>query len=50
MEGVNLDDRESMNYFDRTLRQNGVYDKMRELGVADGDVVNLYDLEFDFVD
>ena len=50
MEGVNLDDRESMNYFDRTLRQNGIYDKMRELGVADGDVVNLYDLEFDFVD
>ena len=50
MEGVNLDDRESMNYFDRTLRQNGIYDKMRELGVADGDVVDLYDLEFDFVD
>ena len=50
MEGVNLDDRESMNYFDRTLRQNSIYDKMRELGVADGDVVNLYDLEFDFVD
>ena len=50
MEGINLDDRESMNYFDRTLRQNGIYDKMRELGIADGDVVDLYDLEFDFVD
>ena len=49
MEGINLDDRESMNYFDRTLRQNGIYDKMRELGIADGDVVDLYDLEFDFV-
>ncbi|MBR7082709.1 MAG: GTPase ObgE [Clostridia bacterium] len=50
MSGINFDDRESLNYFDRMLRQHGVMDKMRELGVADGDEVNMYDIEFDFVE
>lgn len=50
MEGINLDDRESLNYFDRMLRTNGVFDKMRELGIKDGDEVDLYGLEFDFID
>lgn len=50
MSGINFDDRESLNYFERMLRQHGLIDKMREIGVKDGDVVNLYDIEFDFVD
>lgn len=50
MSGINFDDRESLNYFERMLRQHGIIDKMRELGVKDGDEVNLYDIEFDFVD
>lgn len=50
MTGINMDDYESMAYFDRMLRTNGIYDKMRELGIKDGDVVDLYGLEFDFVD
>ena len=47
---VNFEDRESLNYFDRVLRNSGVYDRMREQGVRDGDPVNLYDFEFDFVE
>ena len=50
MSGINFDDRESLNYFDRMLRQHGVFDKMRQLGVSDGDEVNMYDIEFDFVE
>ncbi|MBP3918171.1 MAG: GTPase ObgE [Clostridia bacterium] len=47
---VNFEDRESLNYFDRVLRSSGVFEKMREGGVKDGDTVNIYDFEFDFVE
>ena len=47
---VNFEDRESLRYFDRVLRTSGVFDKMREGGVKDGDSVNMYDFEFDFVE
>ncbi|MCQ2770440.1 MAG: GTPase ObgE [Clostridia bacterium] len=50
MSGINFDDRESLNYFERMLRQHGLIEKMREFGIKDEDVVNLYDIEFDFVD
>ena len=50
MRGINLDDRESLMYFERTLRTSGIIDKMRELGIADGAEVDIYGLEFDFVD
>lgn len=47
---VNFEDRESLRYFDRVLRTSGVFDRMREGGVRDGDSVNMYDFEFDFVE
>lgn len=47
---VNFDDRESLMYFDRSLRDFGVIDKLRERGCGDGDTVRMYGLEFDFVD
>ena len=47
---VNFEDRESLNYFDRVLRNSGVYDYMRSCGVRDGDPVAIYDFEFDFVE
>lgn len=50
MSGINFNDRESFNYFERMLRQHGIIEKMRSLGINDGDEVNLYDIEFDFVD
>lgn len=50
MSSINFDDRESFSYFERMMRENGVIDKMRELGIKDGDTVSMYDLEFDFVD
>jgi len=50
MSGINFDDRESFMYFEKMIRDKGIIQKMREAGIADGDSVILYDLEFDFVD
>ncbi len=49
MSGVNFDDYESMQYFQRVLIQSGIIDALREQGIQEGDTVCIYDLEFDFV-
>lgn len=46
---INFDDYESLNFFQRVLSKNGVIDKLREAGINEGDTVNIYDFEFDFV-
>ncbi len=46
---INFDDYESLNFFQRVLEKNGVFRLLREKGVSDGDTVNIYDYEFDFV-
>lgn len=48
MMNVNFGDYESRNWFDRILRQSGLFDRLEELGVQDGDTVSLYNLEFDY--
>ena len=35
-------------YFDRNLREAGIYDRMEQLGVQDGDTVSIYDIEFEY--
>lgn len=45
---VNFDDMESLHFFQSTLEKEGVFDKLRELGIEDGDTVKIYDLEFEF--
>ncbi len=40
---------DQLEFFQRVLRKNGVIDLLRENGVKDGDTVNIYDFEFDFV-
>ena len=47
--GVNMDDYESLQYFQRVLRQSGIIAKLEELGVQDGDTVSILDFEFDYV-
>ena len=46
--GVNFSDYESRMFFDRVLRNAGIFDRLEELGVQDGDTVCIYDLMFDF--
>ncbi len=50
MSSVNFDEMDSLQYFQRVLIQTGVIDALREAGVQEGDTVDLYDLEFDFVE
>ena len=45
---VNFSDYESRNWFDKMLRQSGLFDKLEEMGIKDGDIVSLYDLEFEY--
>ena len=47
---VNFSDNESMMYFDRMLRDNGVYQRMEDMGIQDGDTVSIYNLEFEYRD
>ena len=47
---VNFDDTESRIFFDRILRQSGVFERMEKLGVKDGDTVSMYDLMFEYKD
>ncbi len=46
---INFSDYESLGFFQRVLGRNGVFDKLREMGIEEGDTVNIYDFEFDFV-
>lgn len=50
LQTIHFDDTDSVQYFQRVLIQTGVIDALRDAGVEEGDTVNLYDLEFDFVD
>ncbi len=50
MSSVNFSDNESMMYFDRVLRDNGVYKRMEDMGIQDGDTVSIYNLEFEYRD
>ena len=45
---VNFSDFESRNWFDRMLRQSGLFDKLEQMGIRDGDIVSMYDLEFEY--
>jgi GTP-binding protein len=46
MSNVNFSDYESRMWFDRTLRESGLYQQMEAQGVQDGDTVSMYDFEF----
>lgn len=47
--GVNMDDYESLQYLQRVLVSSGIIDALRENGVQEGDTVDIYGFEFDFV-
>lgn len=50
MRGINFDDFESLNYFQKVLVNGGVIKALKEKGCEDGDTVSIYDLEFEFMD
>lgn len=49
LNSVNIHDADSLRYFHKVLRNKGVFDTLREMGIEDGDVVRLNDFEFEYV-
>lgn len=49
MRGINFNDYESLQYFERVLQSSGVIDALTAAGCTEGDTVSIYDFEFDFV-
>ena len=45
---INFADYESRMYFDRQLRKSGLFDRLEEMGIEDGDTVSIYDFEFEY--
>ncbi len=45
---VNFSDYESRMFFDRKLREAGIFERMEALGIQDGDPVSMYGLEFEY--
>ena len=47
---INFDDYESLQYFQKVLSSSGINDALIKKGIKDGDTVNIYDFEFDFIE
>ena len=48
MANVNFSDYESRSWFERKLRESGLYDRLEDMGIQDGDGICLYNLEFEY--
>ena len=48
MGNINFADYESRMYFDKCLRDSGLFQQLEDMGIADGDIVSMYDFEFEY--
>ena len=48
MSNINFSDHESRMYFDKMLRDHGVFAQLEAMGIQDGDIVSMYNLEFEY--
>ena len=46
---TNFDDHESFGYFQNMLRKIGVIEELERQGVQEGDLVQLYEIEFEYM-
>ncbi|SHE65793.1 GTPase ObgE [Clostridium fallax] len=46
---VNVNDADSLRYFHKVLRNKGILDELREMGIKDGEIVRLNDFEFEYL-
>ena len=46
---VNIEDEESLGYFQRVLRQSGIIDRLEEMGIQEIDTVDIDGFEFDYL-
>ncbi len=48
VQNINFDDYEAINYFDQQLRRSGLFVRLEEMGIEDGDTVDIYDFVFEY--
>ncbi|MGE5329373.1 MAG: GTPase ObgE [Deltaproteobacteria bacterium] len=46
---VNFDDTESLQYFQRAMNKLGISKELEKMGIEEGDTVQIYDIEFEYV-
>lgn len=49
LQSVNIYDADSLRYLQKVLKDKGIIDELKELGIKDGDIVKLEDFEFEFL-
>ena len=48
--GISLTDAQSFAYFQKRLRQDGIIDKLKEMGMQDGDEVRIKNFSFEYME
>ena len=46
---VNLDDTESLQYFQRAIKKLGISSQLDKMGIQEGDTVKIFDIEFEYI-
>lgn len=49
LSSVNMNDYESLLYFQRVLRSSGIIDELEKMGIQEGETVQIFDFQFDYV-
>ena len=49
LKGIDIEDYEALQYMQRVLEKSGIFNALREKGIEEGDIVSLYDIEFEYV-
>ncbi len=49
LKGIDVEDYEALQYMQRVLEKSGVFEALKEKGIQEGDIVSLYDIEFEYI-
>ena len=49
LKGIDIEDYEALQYMQRVLEKSGIFDALKEKGIQEGDIVSLYDIEFEYI-
>ncbi len=49
LKGIDVEDYEALQYMQRVLEKSGVFEALRQRGIQEGDIVSLYDIEFEYI-
>ena len=49
LNAADLDDYESLHYFQKVLKTSGIEDRLKKMGIKDGNTVRIFNLEFEYL-